>query len=131
VQPANTVILYQYNCPSGGPGGGSPAFDTIYAPQGVAFDGAGYLWIANAGSTSNNIAPNVTEIDAGDLGDYLYAGYESPSLAAGPVRLAVDRAGNVWVLLANQTVTEYVGIATPAVTPIVLGVKNKKLGAKP
>jgi len=131
VQPANTLLLYQYTCPSGGPGGGSPAFDTIYAPQGVAVDGAGYVWIANAGSTSNNIPPNVTEIDAGDLGDYLYAGYESPSLAAGPLHKAVDRAGNLWVLLAGGTVTEYVGLATPAVTPIALGVKNKKLGAKP
>jgi hypothetical protein len=89
------------------------------------------VWIANAGSTSNNIAPNVTEIDGGDLGDYLYAGYQSPSLAAGPLRAAVDRAGNVWVLLAGGTVTEYVGVATPAVTPIALGVKNNKLGAKP
>ena len=131
VQPANTLLLYQSTCPSGGPGGGSPAFGTIYDPQGVAVDGAGYVWIANAGSTSNSIAPNVTEIDAGDLGDYLYAGYQSTSLAAGPVRLAVDRAGNVWVLLTGGTVTEYVGVATPAVTPIALGVKNKKLGAKP
>jgi hypothetical protein len=35
------------------------------------------------------------------------------------------------VLLANNTVTEYVGVATPVVTPIALGVKNGKLAAKP
>jgi hypothetical protein len=132
VQPANTVALYQASCPFGGPGGGgSSGFNTIYDPQGVAIDGAGYLWIANAGSTSNEIVPNVTEIDAGHLSDNNYVDYQSSSLAAGPERVAVDRAGNVWVLLANNTVTEYVGLATPAVTPIALGVKNNKLGAKP
>jgi len=73
----------------------------------------------------------VTEVDAGDLGDKIYVDYQSSSLSAGPERVAVDRAGNVWVLLAGNTVTEYVGVATPAVTPIALGVKNNKLGAKP
>ena len=53
------------------------------------------------------------------------------SLSAGPLRVAVDGSGNVWVLLANNTVTEYVGVATPVVTPIALGVKNGKLAAKP
>jgi hypothetical protein len=43
----------------------------------------------------------------------------------------VDGSGNVWVLLANNTVTEYVGAATPVVTPLALGVQSKKLGAKP
>jgi hypothetical protein len=55
----------------------------------------------------------------------------SSSLSAGPLRVAVDGSGDVWVLLANNTVTEYVGLATPVVTPIALGVKNKKLAAKP
>jgi hypothetical protein len=132
VQPANTILLYQASCPLGGPGGGGGSgFFTIYNPQGVAVDGAGYVWIANAGSSSNSIAPNVTEVDAGDLGDKIYVDYQSSSLSAGPERVAVDRAGNVWVLLAGNTVTEYVGVATPAVTPIALGVKNNKLGAKP
>jgi hypothetical protein len=132
VQPANTITLYQASCyPGGGGGGGNAGFGTIYNPQGVAVDGAGYVWIANAGSTSVGIAPNLTEIDARDLSDNLYAGYQSPSLSAGPEKVAVDRAGNVWVLLSNNTITEYVGIATPVVTPIALGVETSKLGAKP
>ena len=87
------------------------------------------MWIANAGSTSYGVQPNVTEIDASDLTQYV--GYQSASLANGPVRLAIDRAGNVWILLADGSMTEYVGLATPVVTPLALGVKNKKLGAKP
>jgi hypothetical protein len=35
------------------------------------------------------------------------------------------------VLLANNTVTEYVGVAAPVVEPIALGVKASKLAAKP
>jgi hypothetical protein len=49
----------------------------------------------------------------------------------GTLRVAVDGAGNVWVLLADNTVTEYVGAATPVVTPLALGLKNKKLATKP
>jgi len=130
VQPANNVQLYQNNCPLGATFTGG--FSTIYNPQGVAVDGAGFVWIANAGSNFNGVPPNVTEIDAANLnGTDSYVGYQSSSLSAGPRKVAVDRAGNVWVLLADETVTEYVGLATPTVTPIALGVKNKKLGAKP
>lgn len=129
VQPANTILLYQATCPIGNLGGGGTGFVTIYNPQGVAVDGAGYVWIANAGSASS--PPNLTEIDGPDLGGNYYAGYQSSSLSAGTERVAVDRAGNVWVLLANDTITEYLGVATPAITPIALGVKNGKLGTKP
>ena len=45
--------------------------------------------------------------------------------------LAIDGSGNVWVLLSDNTITEYIGVATPTVTPLALAVKNKKLGAKP
>ncbi|HKF47819.1 MAG TPA: hypothetical protein VKB38_10715 [Terracidiphilus sp.] len=129
VTPANTTLLYTANCPPGGASGGGASVATIYNPQGIAVDGSGYVWIANAGSTLNQISANVTEVDGSDLSQY--AGYQSASLGNGPVHLAIDRAGNVWVLLAGGSMTEYVGIATPVVTPISLGVKNGKLGAKP
>jgi hypothetical protein len=130
VQPANTVLLYSAACPSGNSGGGS-GFNSIFDPQGIAVDGAGYVWIANAGSTSVGVVPNLTEIDGSALSQSEYVSYQSSSLSEGTERLGVDRAGNIWVLLANETVTEYVGIATPAVTPIALAVEKNKLGAKP
>lgn len=128
VQPANTILLYLASCVQGNLGSGG-GFTSIYNPQGVAVDGVGYIWIANAGSISS--PPNLTEVDGPDLSGTFYAGYQSSSLSAGPERVAIDRAGNVWVLLANETVTEYVGIAAPVVTPIALGVEHGKLGAKP
>jgi hypothetical protein len=57
--------------------------------------------------------------------------YASPSLVAGPLRVGIDGSGNIWVLLANNTLTEYIGAAAPTVNPTGLAFKNKKLGAKP
>jgi hypothetical protein len=103
-------------------------------PGGIAFDGAGTLWLASQGNTSSGstLAPGILPIvpaftSIGTPPTYL----ASQSLGAGAIRLMVDGSGNVWVLLANNTVTEYVGLATPVVTPLALGVKNKKLAARP
>ena len=99
---------------------------------GASFDGAGTLWVASLGGTNfpvipPSVLPIAPSLIANNTPNYL----ASPSLAAGPLRVAVDASGNVWVLLANDTVTEYLGVATPVVTPIALGLKNNKLGAKP
>lgn len=113
-------------CYQGGFQAGELVFGTA---RGLALDGAGMLWIAS-GSAGPSIFPYSPSLANGfnsSSNGYL----SSPSLAAGPLRVAVDGSGNVWVLLANNTVTEYVGVATPVVTPIALGVKNGKLAAKP
>jgi len=110
-------------------GGTGAVVQSIYNPRGIAIDGAGTVWVANLGGV--DVSPNLTEVIPADLSAGYYANFQSSSLSVGPLRVAVDGSGNVWVLLANNTVTEYVGIATPAVTPIALAVKSKKLGAKP
>jgi ligand-binding sensor domain-containing protein len=93
-------------------------------PQGLAFDGAGGLWIAGPGG-------GVTLRDA--MGNYsvVSTSIPVPVLNAGSLRAAVDGSGNVWVLLANNVVVEHIGAATPVVTPLALGLKNGKLAAKP
>jgi hypothetical protein len=45
--------------------------------------------------------------------------------------IAIDGGGNVWVMLSDNTVAEFVGAATPVVTPFSLGVKNGTLGTRP
>ncbi len=104
-----------------------------YNPRGAALDGAGTVWIASQGGqgTGPPIDPSVLPVVPSQLGNFFPNFLSSPSLAAGPLRVAIDGSGNVWVLLANNTVTEYVGAATPVVAPIALGVKNKTLAAKP
>jgi hypothetical protein len=117
------------SCTTGGFVGGAPSLDSITNANGTAFDGAGTLWIGNAGSST--VPPNLTQLVPSQISEYHYAGFSSQSLAAGPVMVAVDGSGNVWVLLANNTITEYVGIATPAITPNSVAVKNKKIGNTP
>ena len=104
----------------------------FFTPQGLAFDGAGTLWVASPGGGNTpviqpSILPLVPSLLSSNNPNYL----ASSSLAAGPMRVAVDGSGNVWVLMSNNTVTEYVGVATPVVTPIALGLANKKLAVKP
>jgi hypothetical protein len=118
-------------CYSGGPPSVAPGLGSIFNAGGIALDGAGTLWIGNAGSPSVSVQPNLTEVIPSELSNLRYADFDSPSLAVGTLMVAVDGAGNVWVLLANNTITEYVGIATPAVTPIAAAVKGKKLGNTP
>jgi hypothetical protein len=104
----------------------NPGFAPIGAnPQGLAFDGAKGLWIAEPGG-------EVALRDA--MGNFAIVGVSIPVPNvgnAGSLRAAVDGAGNVWVLLANNIVIEHIGAATPVVTPIALGMKNNKLAAKP
>ena len=99
----------------------------------VAVDGAGYIWAPSSTVADivndGNMAPGVTQ--QSPSGSTLFAHFNSPSLVNGAVSMAIDSSGNVWVLLQNGTVTEFTGIATPAVTPLAAAVKSAKLGATP
>jgi hypothetical protein len=90
----------------------------------MAIDGSNRLWVANAGMSANSIPPNLTLLNGG-----IY--YINPDFSNGPSSVAVDNAGNIWVLLGNNTVTEYVGLAAPVVTPLSAGIESGKLGAEP
>jgi hypothetical protein len=118
------------NCTQDGGGGGTSGFLDTYDARGIALDGAGTVWVAGSGGGSNTVPPGVLPIIPSGSPPSAVP-YVSSSLASGSLRVAVDGSGNIWVLLANNTVTEYVGAATPVVTPLALGVQNKKLGAKP
>ncbi len=108
--------------------GSSSDLLSIQNPHGIAVDGAGNIWVANP---SGNLPANLTEVlpSAAATGGYTY--FANPNTTAKPLKVAVDNSGNVWVLLNDNTVTEYVGVATPAVTPIALAVNKGKLSAKP
>lgn len=103
---------------------------TLANASAVAMDGSNRSWIASTGgqncTTLRTVPPSVLLIDSGSG----YA-FVDDSLSNGPSYIAVDGSGNLWILLNNNTVTEFVGLATPAVTPLATAVKNKKLGAKP
>jgi hypothetical protein len=105
----------------------------ITNPEGMAFDGSNRLWVANTGGKVNGgtRSPNLSLFDSTQPSGAISIDYADSTFSNGPSSVAVDSAGNVWILLDNNTVKEYVGVATPVVTPLSLGVKNNKLGSKP
>jgi hypothetical protein len=108
--------------------GGSLRF--VDMPQGIAIDGAGNAWVASASDSSTGITANMSEAVPSLLSTSSAPAFFNPDPAQ-PLRVAIDGSGNVWTLLSDNTVTEFVGIATPAVTPIALAANKRKLGAKP
>ncbi len=114
-------------------------------PNVFALDGAGNVWgsvtfkwtaISHPPTTSFSTAvaemTNTGKIVSAPLG---YAGSTTlGSMGTSFVNvqgIAIDGGGNVWVMLSNNTVAEFVGAATPVVTPFSLGVKNGTLGQRP
>jgi hypothetical protein len=109
----------------------SLSLDPFLCSAGVAVDGSGTVWTANAGGSNGQFTtpPNIAGYNPTLPNNTL--GFVSSSVGNGPKNLAVDGSGNVWVLLQNNTVTEFIGVAAPTVAPLSVAVKNKKLGAKP
>jgi streptogramin lyase len=108
VSSAGAVLL------NGQTGGG------VDHPQAVAIDGAGRVWVGNfhagtlsefAGSTS--ATPGMPLSPAGGLG--------TDAKLGSPFALAIDPSGNLWVTNSNgaNTVTVFVGLATPVRTPLL------------
>ena len=97
---------------------------SLYAPDGVAVDGAGAIWISSSGTYSlfaitNSGAPLLT-----------YSGYNGTGGYISANGIAIDGSGDVW-LRGNRSLFEFVGVATPVVTPLAVGVKNNVLGTRP
>jgi hypothetical protein len=136
------------NCyPPGSQQGGHYIVDCFYAdPNVFALDGAGNVWgvvvfqwnpvshpsipeasnavaeMTNTGTIVSGPLGYTGSTSLGSVGQYLNVVVEG---------IAIDGGGNVWVMLSNNTVAEFVGAATPVVTPFSLGVKNGTLGQRP
>jgi streptogramin lyase len=88
-------------------------------PRGIAIDGAGNLWVASYR------APLLTELagaNAATPGSLLSPpgglGIDANLLEA--YAAAVDASGNLWISNAgNNTVTEFIGLASPVRTPLI------------
>jgi streptogramin lyase len=90
---------------------------SIWHPQGIAIDGSGHVWVANY------LGLSITELAgsaANSPGQILSptAGYATDAGLNSPFAVAIDASGNLWVTNSKgNTLTEIVGLATPAKTP--------------
>jgi len=95
------------------------------APEGIAIDGAGNAWVTNSSSNSIAELSNSGTLLSGSSGFTSAAGITTgapTSVLNTPYGIAIDPSGNVWVtnnISSTKMVTEFIGAATPVVTPIV------------
>jgi hypothetical protein len=108
VSSAGAVLL------NGQTGGG------VDHPNAVAIDGAGHVWVANLHKSTvsefagyNAASPGAPLSPAAGLGTDAQLG--------SPFALAIDASGNLWVSnsVGANTVTVFVGLATPVKTPLL------------
>jgi len=94
-------------------------------PVGLAIDGAGNVWVANFRGLSATISPSLSEFSGASSSSPGQA--LSPSTGWGPdaamlqcFGITIDASGSVWLTnLGNNTITKFVGIATPVKTPVI------------
>jgi hypothetical protein len=124
-------------CLNPGISGGYVTTCFFYIPEALALDGAGNVWSGAVISKAENGRVPDTMYTYGvakmsNTGTILSGavGYNggTPVAVQG---IAIDGGGNVWVLASAGFLLEYVGAATPVVTPFSLGVKNGTLGSRP
>jgi streptogramin lyase len=85
-------------------------------PVGIAIDGSENVWVTNFTASS------ISELNSsGATISPAYFGYEAGERYV-PNAIAIDGSGNVWV--GGSAIIEYVGAATPVVTPIVANLKS-------
>jgi streptogramin lyase len=110
----------------------------------LALDGAGNVWgeavwenLFRGQSQSISVAiselSNTGTILSGRSGFTGGANWNTSFGGGGssPGFFAIDGGGNVWVVTSGGNVQEFVGAATPVVTPFAVGVKNGTLGSRP
>lgn len=114
----------------------------LFQPSGIAIDGSGNAWAIGSASPVLVELNNSQAVLSGANG-YVDAAPLNviPGCTVPPAHtcvvprysrvLAIDGSGNVWVTNTDSSVSEFVGAATPVVTPLSLGIKNNTLGTRP
>jgi hypothetical protein len=86
---------------------------------------------SNTGSLAvfNNSATALTGNNGID-GQFTVSGGTAKVPMNGPYFIAIDASGDVWAQ-TNTTVVEYIGAATPVLTPLSAAVKKGTIAARP
>ncbi|MDR3735693.1 MAG: Ig-like domain-containing protein [Acidobacteriaceae bacterium] len=105
----------------------------LQKPGFIAIDGNGNAWVTNLNVISGTNY-GVCVFNASGTLISNAVGYNAHGVNT-QRGIAIDPSGNVWLTSytssASLTVTELVGAAAPAVTPIALAIKNHQVGIRP
>jgi sugar lactone lactonase YvrE len=130
----NDVILVTPTATTGTLVTGGGAENTV----GMAVDGSGLVYAASVtGGASNTGSLAVFNSSATPLsggnginGQFTVSGGSAQVPMDGPYFIAIDGSGNVWSQ-TNTNVVEYIGAATPVLTPLAAAVKKGTIAARP
>lgn len=108
--------------------GGGIGPGIFHYPSGVAIDGNGNAFVAYGQGSSNLAVFTTAGVPLSPSNGYTGVGL-SPNYNKA---IALDGSGNVWMSDdSGYSITEIIGLATPVVTPLSVGVKNNALGTRP
>ncbi len=100
----------------------------------MTIDGSGSIWAGTANNYLNSMGQTtartfgVAELNGSGTITSGPGGY----VPTGSTTIVVDGSGDVWTdNAAGNNVTELIGVATPVVTPLSVGVLNHTLGSRP
>jgi hypothetical protein len=111
-------------------------YAAILDPSSITIDGDGHIWTVVNGETGT-IAPNVFEMSkTGAAISPAATGYQGTGptvITLNALGSGVDGSGNLWVINGQHesTVTEFVGIGAPTITPLALAIKGEAIGTRP
>ena len=99
-------------------------------PQAVTVDGANHVWSIDTTNLAEIDASTGNSIGSGGISGYTGVG---TGLFVTPKAGDVDSSGNLWFMNGVNfgSVTEFVGVAAPTITPKALAVKNNTIGTRP
>ena len=110
----------------------------LYAPQGMAFDGTGDLWVVNSNGAAgggisefvpSNNGTTLTALSPSGAGIW---GFFAGAALNTPIGAAIDGSGDVWFKTKGGSSLYYlVGVASPVVTPISTAVKTGFIAERP
>ena len=139
---------------------GNPISAAPFSPgfiEGLAIDHAGDAWVVADGltkiapgdtsstnfSTGANNADGIAIDGSGNVFyayigvcEYTVGGVNLPCVSGGPsytigTAAAIDGSGNLWSQAGNTTLGEFIGLATPVVTPLSVAAQTNQLGVRP
>jgi hypothetical protein len=107
-------------------GAGGFTGSSIQVPYDVAIDGSGNAWVADYGGL----------VELSNSGTVLL--HAARTTFGYPTRIAIDGSGDVWGNYFAGYFAEFIGVATPVITPIAAGLPStptvdgsSKLGTRP